>query len=66
MLFIGYATQHEGDCWRMYNPETRRVSQTWDVIWLNSMYYEKPNAKTMHTNEACTDRRPKQVSETPR
>ena len=46
MLFIGYATQHEGDCWRMYNPETKRVSQTRDVIWLNRMFYEKPNAKT--------------------
>ena len=30
----------------MYNPETKRVSQTQDVIWLNHMYYEKPNAKT--------------------
>ena len=46
MLFIGYATQHEGDCWRMYKPETKRVSQTQDVIWLNRMFYEKPNAKT--------------------
>ena len=46
MLFIGYATQHEGDCWRMYNPETKRVSQTRYVIWLNRMFYEKPNAKT--------------------
>jgi hypothetical protein len=46
MLFIGYAMQHEGDCWRMYNPETKRVSQTRDVIWLNRMFYEKPNAKT--------------------
>jgi hypothetical protein len=46
MLFVGYATQHEGDCWRMYNPETKKVSQTRDVIWLNRMYYEEPNAKT--------------------
>ena len=29
----------------MYNPETKRVSQTRDVIWLNRMFYEKPNAK---------------------
>jgi len=46
MLFIGYAKQHEGDCWCMYNPETKRVSQMQDVIWLNHMYYEKPNANT--------------------
>ena len=30
----------------MYNPETKRVSQMGDVIWLNRMFYEKPNAKT--------------------
>ena len=30
----------------MYNPETKRVSQTRDVIQLKRMFYEKPNAKT--------------------
>ena len=35
MIFVGYATQHDGDCWRMYNAETGRVSQSQDVIWLN-------------------------------
>jgi len=45
-IFVGYATQHDGDCWRMYDPETGRVSQSRDVIWLNRMYYEKSNAGT--------------------
>ena len=45
MLFVGYATQHEGDCWHMYNPETKRILQMRDVIWLNRMYYKKVNTQ---------------------
>ena len=27
-MFIGYANNHEGDCYRMWNPTTNRVSET--------------------------------------
>ena len=50
MIFVGYAAQHEGDCWRMYNPMTRHITQTRDVIWLNRMYY-----KTLNSSETLED-----------
>ena len=43
MIFIGYANSHEGDCYRMLNPITSRVTETRDVIWLRRMYYEQAN-----------------------
>ena len=39
-MFIGYALDHEGDCYRMWNPKTNRVHETRDVVWLKRMYYE--------------------------
>jgi hypothetical protein len=42
-IFIGYARDHEGDCYRMWNPLTNGVSTTRDIIWLRRMYYSKDN-----------------------
>jgi len=41
-MFVGYAVDHPGDCYRMYDPKTQRVHITRDIIWLKRMYYEKP------------------------
>ncbi len=38
-MFVGYAKQHSGDCFRMWNPSTGGYHETRDVIWLNRMYY---------------------------
>lgn len=40
-MFVGYADDHAGDCYRMYNPKTRKIMETRDITWLNRMYYEK-------------------------
>jgi hypothetical protein len=40
-IFIGYAKDHEGDCYRMWNPLTNGVRTTHDIIWLRCMYYSK-------------------------
>ena len=40
-MFVGYATNHSGDCYEMLNMSTRRVIQTRDVIWLGRMYFDK-------------------------
>jgi hypothetical protein len=39
---VGYDLDHEGDCYRMYNPVTERVHLTRDIIWLKKMFYERP------------------------
>ena len=41
-IFIGYTTHHAGDCYRMWNPETRKVHTTRDVLWLHRMYFRRP------------------------
>ena len=42
-VFVGYSTDHARDCYDMWNPETGKVYQTHDVIWLRHMYYSKPS-----------------------
>ena len=42
MMFVGYATKHDGDTCRIYNPATKRLVTTRDIIWLRWMYYTEP------------------------
>ena len=46
MMFIGYANNHNGSCFRMFNPATNGVSKTRDVILFRRMFYEKQDAET--------------------
>jgi hypothetical protein len=41
-MFVGYAKNHPGDTFRMYNPATGGIHKTHDVLWFRRMYYEKP------------------------
>ena len=45
MVFVGYADEHTGNCYRMYNPVTSGVNVTRDVIWLGRMYFTTENAE---------------------
>ena len=38
-VFVGYASDHAGDVYRMLNPSTGRVTQTRDVEWLNTYHW---------------------------
>jgi hypothetical protein len=40
-MFIGYADDHDGDVYRMWNPKTERVHITHDVIWMKQMMFTK-------------------------
>eukprot|EP00804_Cyclotella_cryptica_P000019 CCRYP_013697-RA/>CCRYP_013697-RA protein AED:0.44 eAED:-0.15 QI:0/0/0/0.5/1/1/2/0/583 len=40
MVFVGYAENHSHDCYRMWYPTTRKVTESRDVIWLHRMYYQ--------------------------
>ena len=43
-MMVGYADNHTPDCYQMYDPKTKRVHVTRDVIWLRRMYYQpKPS-----------------------
>jgi hypothetical protein len=41
-MFVGYAKDHTGDCYRMWNPKTQGVMETRDCIWLKPFYFPKP------------------------
>jgi hypothetical protein len=45
MMFVGYSSAHDGNCYRMYNPVTSQVSETRDIIWLGRMYFTSENCK---------------------
>ena len=40
-MMVGYAENHDGDVYRMWNPVTRWVHVTRDVIWLRQMMFQK-------------------------
>ena len=38
-MMVGYADNHAGDCYRMYDTSTKRVHATRDIKWLKKMYF---------------------------
>ena len=40
-MMVGYALNHAGDTYWMWDKNTSRVHKTRDVIWLKRMYFEK-------------------------
>jgi hypothetical protein len=45
MMFVGYAQEHAGNCYRMYNPVTSGVSETHDIILMGRMYFTSENCE---------------------
>jgi len=41
-IMVGYADEHDGDCYRMYELINHYIYLTRDVVWLKRMYYPKP------------------------
>jgi hypothetical protein len=41
-MLVGYATDSPGDTYRMWNPTTKRIHTTRDVIWLKRMFFLPP------------------------
>jgi len=40
-MMVGYAESHDGDVYRKWNPITRRVHITRDIIWMKAMLFQK-------------------------
>ena len=40
-MFVGYALDHPGDCFEMWNPNTGKILVSRDIMRLKRMYYEK-------------------------
>jgi hypothetical protein len=55
-MFVGYASNYNGDCYRMWNPKTKKVSETHDVVFLNRMYLQAlKNTKKLHRKQNPED-----------
>ncbi len=50
---MGYTSNYKGDCYRMWNPKTKKVSRTRDVVFLNRMFFTKP--KKQVPNDAALE-----------
>lgn len=53
-MMVGYADNHAVDCYRMYDPKTRRVHATRYMLWLKNMYYTS-NVMPIKINEEKED-----------
>jgi hypothetical protein len=40
-MFVGYSPNHAGDTFWMWDPETKQVHVSRDIIWLNKMYFNR-------------------------
>jgi hypothetical protein len=40
VMFVGYASNHKRGCYRMWNPKTKKVSKTRDVVILKRMFFK--------------------------
>ena len=40
-MMVGYAANHDAQVYRMWNPVTRKVHVTRDIIWMNQMLFTK-------------------------
>ncbi len=55
-MFVGNASNHEGDCYRMWNPTTKKVFETRDMVFLNRMFLQAPeNTKKTHKKQDPED-----------
>ena len=48
-MMVGYADNHPGDTYRMWNPDTKQLHQVRDVVWLKRMFYA-PAHPSEHLN----------------
>ncbi len=47
MMFVGYSEDHAENVFQMFNPETSRIAQSCNVIWLGRMFHTRQDADLM-------------------
>jgi hypothetical protein len=46
-FFMGYSEDHAKNVFQMFNPETSRIAQSCNIIWLGRMYHTRQDADLM-------------------
>ncbi len=57
-MFVGYALNCNGDCYRMWNPNTKKIFDTCDIVFLKRMFFgtpTKPVPNTQSTDDGDLD-----------
>ena len=55
-ILVGYAAEHNGDCYEMWDPVKGSVHVTHDVVWLKKMYYkEQEGGETLALKPTSVD-----------
>jgi hypothetical protein len=54
-MFVGYALDHLGDMYQMWDLETGGVHVSRDIIWMKRMFYEKKDKEESEVNPMETD-----------
>ena len=54
-MLVGYAEQHAGDCHGMWDPKTKQVHATRDVIWLRRMCFPRKTGVPTIDMRVATD-----------
>ncbi len=52
-MLVGYASNHEGDCYRMWNLNTKKISKTCNMVFLKRMFFGTPTKPVR--NKQSTD-----------
>ena len=47
-MMVGYAIDHDRDCYRMWDPNKARVHEIRDIIWSKHMFYQKQNIQNVN------------------
>jgi hypothetical protein len=51
-MFVGYASNHKSNCYRKWNPNTKKVSETCDIVFLNRMFF-RTHTKPVHKTQSA-------------
>jgi hypothetical protein len=51
-MFVGYVSNHNGDCYQMWNPNTKKISKTHDIVFLKRMFVRTPPTKPVHNKQS--------------
>jgi hypothetical protein len=46
-MFVGYTSNHKDNCYRMWNPNTKKISKTREVVFLKRLFFGTPT-KPVH------------------
>jgi hypothetical protein len=53
-MFMGYASNHKGNCYRIWNLNTEKVSKTRDMVFVNRMFFRTPTMP-VHKKQGTDD-----------